>query len=130
MQTKILNDDYPIYTTTLQKSDTTLPNITAIITHFQEKITKHPVAVYIGIFDHYSHTASLKEGHIAPEILDAQNILCCFGKDLSNAEIVAVRPRSIAVVERQDDYVISFLKAPNPAANEAMEKWVKALTNS
>ncbi len=127
MQTKLLKDEYPIFTMILAKTATSMPNISAIIAHFQEKISEHPVATYIGIFDHYRHTASLEDGHIEPKILDAQNILCCFGKDLSNAEVLAVRPRSIAIVEYQDNYVISFLKAPNPAANEAMLKWVKVL---
>ncbi len=127
MQAKLLKDEYPIFTITLAKTATSMPNISAIITHFQEKISEHPVATYIGIFDHYRHTAALEDGHIDPKILDAQNILCCFGKDLKDPEVLAVRPRSIAIVEYQDEYVISFLKAPNPAANEAMTKWTKAL---
>jgi hypothetical protein len=80
----------------------------------------HPVAIYIGLFDHYGHTASLENGTISPEIIDAKNILFCFGKELPAAEILAVRPRSIGIAEHKDDFVISFLKAPNPAANETM----------
>jgi len=127
MQEKILNEAYPIHTMTLKKSDTTMPNIQAILTHFETAIKAHPIATYIGIFNHYKHTSSLKEGHIAPHILDAQEIICCFGKDLSDPELLAVRPRSIGIAERQDDYVISFLKAPNPAANDAMIAWTTSL---
>ena len=127
MKFKQLKGEYPIYTTTLQKSATSLKDVDAFITHFKTKILAHPVATYIAVFDHYSHTASLKEGHIEPDVLDAKNIICCFGKDLSNPEVLAIRPRSIGIVERQDDFIISFMKAPNPAANDAMIAWVEAL---
>ena len=60
-------------------------------------------------------------------MLDAQNVLCCFGKSLEKAEVLAIRPRSIGIAEYQDTYIISFLKAPNPAANDAMVSWVHAL---
>jgi len=128
MEAKNFKGEYPIYTKSIKKSDISMPNINAIIAHFQNKIMEHPVATFIGMFDHYRHTESLKDGVIDPHILDAQEILCCFGKDLSNPEVLAIRPRSIGIVERQDDYVISFLKAPNPAANDAMLNWVKALS--
>ena len=127
MQTKLFKDEYPIYTMTLKKNETSMPSISALITHFQTKIQEHPVAVYIGIFDHYRHTSSLQDGVIDTKLLDAQNILCCFGKNLENAEMLAVRPRSIGIAEYQDSYVISFLKAPNPAANDAMSAWTTSL---
>ena len=127
MQTKSFKDEYPIYTMTLKKSETSMPNIQAILTHYETKIKEHPVATYIGIFDHYKHTTSLKEGVVSPHILDAQEVLCCFGKDLNNPEVLAVRPRAIGIAELQDEYVISFLKAPNPAAQEAMVSWTTSL---
>jgi len=130
MQQELFNLDYPIYTTTLKKVETNHRNVTDILTALQSKIEEHPVAIYIGVFDHYKHTTSLGEaGEVAAEILDAQNILCCFGKSLMDPKMLAARPRSIGVAELQDSFVISFLKAPNPAANEAMEKWVKSLAN-
>jgi len=127
MQTKQFKDEYPIYTMSLSKEVSDANNITELISYFQEKIATHPVATYIGMFDHYSHTASLKEGNIAPEVLDAQNIMFCFGKEIVNPEVLAVRPRSIGIVEYQDRYVISFMKAPNPVANDAIVDWVKSL---
>jgi len=130
MQTKLFKDEYPIYTTTLKKSETTMPNMSALILHYQTKIQEHPVATYIGVFDHFRHTSSLEDGVISADILDAQNVLCCFGKNLENAEVMAVRPRSIGIVERQDEYIISFLKAPNPAANDAMVAWTEALADN
>jgi hypothetical protein len=43
---------------------------------------------------------------------------------------MAVRPRSIGVVEKADRFVVPFLEAPMPLANAAMEGWVKALARS
>jgi len=120
-------DDYPIFTMTLAKNKTSLKTVGDILEQLRSKIEMHPVATYIGLFNHYAHTASLNEGEISPEIIDAQNILFCFGKELLVPEVLAVRPRSIGIAERKDDFVISFLKAPNPAANEAMTTWTESL---
>ena len=70
---------------------------------------------------------SLSEGKVAEGILAAKNIICCFGKVLPKPEVLAVRPRSIGVAEYKDRFVISFMEAPNPDANKAMESWVKGL---
>ena len=130
MQQELFNQDYPIYTTTINKNAISHKSVSEILTARRSKIEAHPVAVYIGIFNHYEHTNSLGEsGEVASEILDAQNILCCFGKSLMDPKMLAARPRSIGIAELKDSFVISFLKAPNPAANEAMEKWVKSLQN-
>ena len=130
MQQELFNQDYPIYTTSINKTVTTYKNIPEILAALQSKIEAHPVATYIGTFNHYEHTSSLGEaGEIADEIIDAQNLLCCFGKSLMSPKMLAARPRSIGVAELSDSFVISFLKAPNPTANEAMEKWIKALQN-
>ncbi len=120
-------DDYPIFTMTLAKNKTSLKTVGDILEQLRSKIEMHPVATYIGLFNHYAHTASLNEGEISAEIIDAQNILFCFGKELLVPEVLAVRPRSIGIAERKDDFVISFLKAPNPAANEAMTTWTESL---
>ena len=120
-------NEYPIYTMTLAKNETSLKTVGDMLDLIRSKIEMHPVAVYIGLFDHYVHTSSLKEGKIASDILDAKNILFCFGKELLVPEVLAVRPRSIGIAERKDDFVISFLKAPNPAANEAMATWTESL---
>jgi hypothetical protein len=41
--------------------------------------------------------------------------------------MLSVRPRSIGIAEYEDRFVISFLEAPMPLANTAMESWVKAI---
>ena len=40
-----------------------------------------------------------------------------------------MRPRSIAFVDQGDRFVISFLEAPMPLANNAMDAWVKAIVD-
>jgi hypothetical protein len=120
-------NEYPVFTMTLAKNETSFKTVGDILAQLRSNIEMHPVATYIALFDHYGHTASLEEGIISPEIIDAQNILFCFGKELPAPEMLAVRPRSIGIAERRDDFVISFLKAPNPVANEAMIAWTESL---
>lgn len=127
MHELLFKDEYPIFTMTLQKNETTYTTVQGILDALQAKIEAHPVATYVGLFNHYDHTSCLESGEVSSEIIDAQNILFCFGKELLVPEILAVRPRSIGIAERSSDFVLSFLKAPNPAANEAMIKWVESL---
>ncbi|HHD80664.1 MAG TPA: hypothetical protein ENK99_03540 [Campylobacterales bacterium] len=129
MKQTIMMEKYPIFELDIKKSETKFQTADEIIEYLKEKIDNHPIAVYIATFDHYSHTHSLDDGEIASEIVDAKNIVCCFGKQLPKANMLAVRPRSIGVAELNDEFVISFLEAPNPIANDAMESWVKGIVN-
>ncbi len=104
-------------------------NVDDILSHLKSKIELHSIAVYIGEFDHYSHTKNLEHGKIAEKIKDAKNIICCFGQQLPKAEVLAVRPRSIGVADMEDSFIVSFLEAPNLQANSAMEEWVKSIVN-
>jgi hypothetical protein len=123
-------EKYPVFTIEIAKNETTYKNVDEIMAYLKSQIDAHPVAVYIGEFDHYGHTKGLKEGEISETIKDAKNIICCFGKKLPKAEVLAVRPRSFGVAEMADSFVVSFLEAPNPDANAAMEKWAKGIANS
>jgi hypothetical protein len=129
MKQTIMMKKYPIFELDIKKSETTFQSIDEILEYFKNKIDEHPIAVYIATFDHYAHTSSLEEGFIAPEILNAKNIICCFGKNLPKPNILSVRPRAIGITELKDEFVISFLEAPNPIATEAMENWVKNVVN-
>ena len=122
-------EKYPVFTLEVNKNETSYKDVDAVLRYLKEKIDTHPVAVYIGEFDHYAHTNSLAEGEIAEEIKDAKNIICCFGKKLPKPVVLAVRPRSIGVADMGDRFVVSFLEAPNPEANSAMEEWVKSIVN-
>ncbi len=126
--TKILfNETYPIFTLTLHKEQTPYNSVDALLDALQAHIDAHGIATYIGRFDHFSHTCSLADAEISTTIQDAKNILFCFGKELPNPLILAVRPRSIGVADMGESFVLSFLEAPNPVANEAMQSWCTAL---
>jgi len=127
MKQTIMMEKYPVFELDIKKSETRFKTADEIIIYFKEKIDNHPVAVYIATFDHYSHTNSLEDGEISSDILDAKNIVCCFGKNLPKANVLSVRPRSIGVAELSNEFVVSFLEAPNPIATDAMESWVKGI---
>ncbi len=129
MKQSTLQEKYPIYTLELEKSETTFAGVDAILDCLKAQIDAHPVATFIATFDHYAHTQGLAEGEIAPEILDAKLIVFCFGSKLPAPGVMAVRPRSIGVTELADRFVINFLEAPMPLANDAMESWAKSLRN-
>ena len=127
MKQIVVMEKYPVFTLEIGKDETARKNIDEILEYLKEQIDAHPVAVYIGKFDHYTHTSNLEVGEINPDILDAKNIICCFGKKLPKPEVLAVRPRAIGVAELADKFVVSFLEAPNPDANQAMINWVKGI---
>ena len=129
MKQTIIMEKYPVFVLEIAKSETSYKNVDEILAYLEEQIQVHPIATYIGRFDHYAHTSNLAEGEISEDIKDAKNIICCFGKKLPKAVILAVRPRSIGVAEMPESFVVSFLEAPNPDANAAMEKWVKGIAN-
>jgi len=122
-------EKYPVFTLEIAKNETSYTSIDEIFAYLKTQIEAHPVATYIGEFDHYAHTSSLKEGQISEEIKAAKNIICCFGKVLPKPEVLAVRPRAIGVAEMADSFVISFLEAPNAGANQDMENWVKCIAD-
>ena len=129
MKQIIIMEKYPVFTMEINNNETSYKSVDEILAYLKEKISSHPIATYIGEFDHYTHTSNLEVGEINPEILDAKNIILCFGKVLPKAEVLAVRPRSIGVAKLSDKFVVSFLEAPNPDANSAMESWVKDIAN-
>ena len=127
MKQQLLQEKYPVYVLEVQKSETSYKNTDEILAYLKGCIDAHKIAVFISVFDHYSHTKSLEEGEIGEGIIDAKNIVFCFGIKLPKPVMLSVRPRSIGVAEYEDKFVISFLEAPMPIANEAMESWVKAI---
>ena len=129
MKQSLLQEKYPVLDIEIEKSETTFNNVDEIIEYFRTQIENHPVAKFISIFDHYAHTRSLEEGTISDEILDAKNIVFCFGIALPNPHVMAVRPRSIGVTETKNSFVIAFMEAPMPIANNAMEAWAKGVRN-
>ncbi|SFV52897.1 hypothetical protein MNB_SM-6-351 [hydrothermal vent metagenome] len=129
MKKTILMDKYPVFSLEIAKSETTFTTVSEIMTYLKDKIDNHPIAIFIALFNHYEHTANLKDGVINPDIKDAQNLIFCFGKQLPNTKILAARPRSFGVCELQDSFVIDFLEAPNEQLHKVMEDWAKSVAN-
>ncbi len=128
MKETILMDKYPVSELEVTKEKSKYSSVNEILEYLKEQIERHPVATYIATFDHYTHTKSLgKNGEIDSDILDAKNIIFCFGKQLPKPQLLAIRPRSIGVVEMKDKFLINFMDAPNPQAQEAMISWIKSI---
>ncbi len=123
MQFELFKNKFPLYSTHLPKSKT----MQELIEYFKAKIEAHPVATFITVFDHYTHTTSKEVHEIAEDIEDVKNIVFCFGKEIPNPLVPAVRPRSIAITQRKDDFVIAFMEAPNEKLTQTMIEWVNNL---
>lgn len=126
MKQKVFKEKYPIYCLEFTKEESKFDSVPGILDFLQSQVENHPKAAFIARFDHYSHTQSI-DGEINPEIKDAQNLILCFGMQLPSADPVAVRPRSIGATDLGDRFVVNFMEAPNPIANDVMEGWVKRL---
>ncbi|WP_462320082.1 DUF6858 family protein [Halochromatium sp.] len=127
MKQILLQEKYPIYALEVNKNETRFTDAESIIAYLKECINAHEIARYIGEFDHLAHTQALPNGQIAEGIESAKHILFCFGSKLPEPHVMAVRPRSIGVVDQGDRFTVTYLEAPMPPANEAMERWVKAI---
>lgn len=128
MKKHLFKEKYPIKSLEIKKEESFLKTAFEITNFFKNKIESHPVADFIAIFDHLKQTQNIEGGFVSPDIKYAQAIIFCFGKKLENPFQMAVRPRSIGVVETNDLFIISFLEAPNPIFNELMEVWCDELT--
>ncbi len=120
-------EKYPVYVQEIAIDKTPCNNVSEVLEYFKQKIDADPVATFIEVFDHYEHTKCLQGGVINPDILDAKNIVFCFGEKLPDPRMLAVRPRSIGVAQMKEVFVVSFLEAPVPHVNEKMQKWVDEL---
>ena len=128
MKKTIFMDKYPVYTLEIQKNETSLKNVDEILSYYKSKVDNHEIAAFISIFDHYAHTTNLS-GEINPDILDAKNIIFCFGAAIPNTKMLAARPRSIGVAELKDSFMIEFIEAPVQKLHNVMESWTKGIAN-
>jgi hypothetical protein len=92
-------------------------------------VDSHPVAKYIATFDHYAHTQELN-GEIMEGLINAQNLIFCFGHTIKNIDILAFRPKSIAIAETEESFTFEFLETPRPEVNAWMTSWIKGLVKS
>jgi hypothetical protein len=123
----LLQEKFPIYCLEIDHRETDFGSVDEIAGYFKQCIEGHRCACFIAEFDHYAHTRSLPEGRIEKGIRAAKNIIFCFGIALPDPHALAVRPRSIGVAETTDGFLLTFMEAPMPVANTAMEDWVNGL---
>ncbi|MBE0514397.1 DUF6858 family protein [Sulfurimonas sp.] len=126
MKKTILMQKYPVYSLELSKEEIKVSSADEAVEYFKEKIINHPIAEFIAIFDHYSHTKKLG-GEMIDGLKDAKNIVFCFGQAIPNTKILAARPRSIGICEFKDKIVIDFMEAPREELHTVMENWAKGL---
>lgn len=126
MKKTVFMDKYPVYSIELMKNELKISTTKEIVEFFKAKIEAHPIAKFIAIFDHYSHTKAL-DGQMVEGLLDAQNIVFCFGQAIPNTKMLAVRPRSIGVCEFADKFVVDFMEPPKEELYGVMQGWVKDL---
>jgi hypothetical protein len=129
MKQILLQEKYPVFKLEIDKSETEYKSAQAVINYFKQLIDDHEVTRFIAEFDHYSHTKGLLNGQLDEAIIDARNIIFCFGTQLAKAEMLAVRPRSIGIAETLNKIIVSFMEAPMAVANDTIEFWVKSLVN-
>jgi hypothetical protein len=126
MKKTILMERYPVYTLELFKSEMIVSSTDEVVAYLKEKIDSHPIARFIAVFDHLSHTKAL-DGQIVEGLINAKNIIFCFGPSIPNTKVLAVRPRSIAVCEFEDKIIIEFMEAPREEIHQIMQDWAKGL---
>lgn len=126
MKAKMLADKYPIQVLELPKGETPHRSVDELLQAYEAMAAADPNVEIIATFDHFAHTKRIG-GEIKPDILDAKNLVFCFGIRIPSAEIMAARPRTVGFVELADRFVISFLDAPNPDMNSKMIEWATSL---
>jgi len=126
MTRSILLDTHPMYAKKILKSEMEITDIPQIIEYFKQKMEENPEAVFITVFDHYAHTKELN-GEIMEGLVNAKNLIFCFGHTIKNIEILAFRPKSIVIAETEDSFVFEFLETPRPEVNAWMTSWIKGL---
>lgn len=127
MKESVELQEFPVFSLELAKKESRFSTVDDIADFLADKVKQHPMAVFITVFDHLEHSRSIKEATIDHRLLNAKNVVFCFGLCLHDAKALASRPRSIGVVEYQDRFVISFIEAPMPVVNSAVESWAREL---
>ena len=126
MKKTIFMEKYPVYSLELLKSEAKVSSANKAVEYFKEKILKHPIAEFIAVFDHFSHTKKLG-GEMVEGLIDAKNVIFCFGQAIPNTKILAARPRSIGICEFNNRIVIDFMEAPKEELHSVMEGWASEL---
>lgn len=122
-------DKFPVYTVEILKVETSFKTADEVLEYLESKVESHPTGSIVAVFDHYGHVEAQKDSEIDPSIKDAKNLIFCLANAIPNAMIGALRPRSIAINELEDKFVLNFLEAPMEAPTKIMQEWVLAIKN-
>ena len=126
MKQALLQEKYPIFVTEIGKHETVYRSVDELAAYYQACIVDHPKAHFISVFDHYAHTRKI-DGPIVAGMTAAVEVVFCFGFAIPSPEMLAVRPRSIGIADMGETFVISFMEAPMPVANDTMTAWTRAV---
>jgi tellurite resistance protein TehA-like permease len=116
---------FPVFSLDIQKNHL-YQDLQTLADELKKRITHHPVARYIADFDHFAHTSEIK-GEMVDGLLNARNIIFCFGPKIEESRVMAARPRSFGITEFENHFTVSFLEAPSPKATQTMKDWVHSL---
>ena len=129
MKQSLIQEKHPVFTLEIDRGETSFTSLDEIVDYLKQRIEEHEAARFVAIFDHYARTRSLPEGQISDDILGAKSLVFCFDLTLPDPNALALRPRSMGVAATPRGYVITFVEAPMPVANIAMEKWAQSVHN-
>ncbi len=127
MKESLSEVSYPLFTLELARDESRFTSLEAIAGYFEGCINEHPLACLVGRFDHVSHTETLAQGWIDESIQGAISIVFCFGITLPDPKAMATRPRTIGLADLGDRWLITFLEAPMPVVNAALERWSRGV---
>jgi hypothetical protein len=123
-------DKFPVYTLDILKTETTFKSADEVLEYLEIKVEAHPTGSIVAVFDHYGHVEAQKDSTIDPSILDCKSLIFCLANEIPNAMIGALRPRSIAINELENKFVVNFQEAPKEAATNVMKEWVTGIKNT
>ena len=121
----LYNGKFPVYSIDVSKHET-YRDLHSLVPIFKSKISNHPVACHIADFDHHAHTKRAG-GEMPKGLLNAINLIFCFGPKIEDGHMMAVRPRSFGIAEFETHFTISFLEAPSQVATQTMKAWVEEI---
>lgn len=127
MKQTLLYEKYPIFTLEVDHKETSFESVDQIVDYFRDRIEAQGIAKFLAVYDHYAHTKSLGDTQVSEDILAAKIVVFCFGIGLPVPRLLAVRPQSVGVAQTRRGFLVTFMEAPMPVANSALESWTRAL---
>ena len=127
MEQKLALGKYPIFSHEVNKNSCKYKTASEIVNYLKTQIDNNPMVAFIVFLIIMLIQKINPAGGIPSNILDIKNIVFCFGPQVPNIDIVAVRPRSIGITELANSFVINFMEAPAAMPNQVMMGWVQGI---